>query len=60
LLPEYFSFFKVLLTRQFNPLSKIFIEKINNETPEKSKYLSFFKKIGFKSNYKGLEYWRKF
>lgn len=60
LLPEYFSFFKEQLTRQFDPVKKIFIEEINDESALKSPYLPAFKKIGFKTHYKGLELWKNF
>ncbi len=60
LLPEYLNFFKEHLARQFDPVKKIFIEEINSESALKSPYLQAFKKIGFKSHYKGLELWKNF
>lgn len=60
LLPEYFMFFKEHLSRQFDPVKKIFIEEINDESALKSPYIQAFKKIGFKSHYKGLELWKNF
>ncbi|MEW6087259.1 MAG: DEAD/DEAH box helicase [bacterium] len=55
---EYFSIFKVLLTRDFNPLKRIIIEKINEGPAEKSEYVGVLKESGFKATHKGLEIWR--
>jgi ATP-dependent Lhr-like helicase len=60
LLQEYYLFFKEHLTRQFDPVKKIFIEEINDESSLKSAYLPSLKKIGFKTHYKGLEMWKSF
>jgi ATP-dependent Lhr-like helicase len=59
-LPDYFSFFKEHLSRQFNPVKRVSIETINGENPLKSAYLPAFKRFGFTTNYKGLELWRSF
>ncbi len=57
---EYLSFFKSILSRQFNPPAKIAIEKINGEPPENSPYLAVFKSLGFKSYYRSLELWKNY
>jgi ATP-dependent helicase Lhr and Lhr-like helicase len=57
---EHLFVFKEMLSRQFNPMPKIFIEKINNISSIKSPYAGIFKNFGFKSTYKGLELWKKF
>lgn len=57
-LPEYFSFFKILLTRDFNAMSKIIIEKVNGESALKSPYLEVLKQFGFNNTHKNLEMWR--
>ena len=60
LLPEYFSFFKDHMSRQFNPVKKIRIEEVNGGNPSKSDYLPAFKKFGFEVNYKSLELWKSY
>jgi ATP-dependent Lhr-like helicase len=59
-LHEYFAFFKVLLTRDFNQIKKIEINKINNESALDSVYKESLQQFGFKKSYKSLELWRKF
>ena len=58
--PEYLSFFKVLLTREFNPVKRIFVELINGEPAAASPYAEALKGSGFQESYKGLELWRKY
>jgi len=55
LLLRYLSFFKVLLTRQFNPLHYIMVEKINDKAASASEYAKPLKDFGFAEAYKGLE-----
>ena len=57
---EYFSLFKDLLTREFNPLQKITIETINGEPAVKSPYAGALGKLGFRQARNVLELWRNF
>jgi ATP-dependent helicase Lhr and Lhr-like helicase len=59
-LPEYLSFFRVLLTREFNPLKRIFVERINWEPAATSPHAAALQAFGFQVSYKGLELWRSY
>jgi ATP-dependent helicase Lhr and Lhr-like helicase len=59
-LTEYLSFFKVLLTREFNPLKRVTVEKINETAPAASPYARAMKEFGFEESYEGLELWRRY
>ena len=59
-LSEYLKFFKILLTRSFNPENKITVESINGEKATKSVFLEGFKQFGFIASYRHLELWRKY
>jgi ATP-dependent helicase Lhr and Lhr-like helicase len=59
-LPQYLAFFKVLLTREFNPLKRVFVERINGEPAATSPYAAALKAFGFQVSYKGLELWRSY
>ena len=59
-LAEYFTLFKDLLTREFNPLRKIFIETINNEPSTKSPYAEALRRFGFRSARNALELWKEY
>jgi ATP-dependent helicase Lhr and Lhr-like helicase len=59
-IPEYLSFFKVLLTREFNPLKRIAVEQINGNPASASSYARQLKECGFEESYEGLELWRKY
>ncbi len=52
---KYFSFFKSLIGREFNPLKSLLIESINNEPAHKSQYVEPLIAFGFSKDYKGLE-----
>ena len=58
--PEYLSFFRVLLAREFNPLKRIFVELVNGEPAQASPYAEALKEFGFQNAYKGLELWRRY
>ncbi|MCP4682301.1 MAG: ATP-dependent helicase [Desulfobacterales bacterium] len=51
----YFSFFKVIANREFNPSRSILIETINDESAAKSQYGEKLIEFGFSKDYKGLE-----
>ncbi len=51
---RYFSLFKDLLNRQFNPLRSVYIETINDEKASFSKYEKHFIEFGFSKDYRGL------
>ncbi len=53
-LQEYLSFFKVLLTREFNPLKAVVVEAINGEPAAKSVYAQALKEFGFTGSYREL------
>jgi ATP-dependent helicase Lhr and Lhr-like helicase len=59
-LPEYLAFFRTLLTREFNPLKRVFVERINGVPAATSPYAAVFREFGFQVAYKGLELWRKY
>ena len=59
-LEEYFSLFKNLLTREFNPLQKIVIETINGEPATRRPYGDALKKLGFRSARNVLELWKEY
>jgi ATP-dependent Lhr-like helicase len=59
-LQEYLSFFKVLLSREFNPLKRISVEHINGEPAATSSYSSGLREFGFQESYSGLELWRRY
>ncbi|HSB51820.1 MAG TPA: hypothetical protein VLD40_04110, partial [Dissulfurispiraceae bacterium] len=59
-LREYLSFFTVLLSRDFNPLKRILIEKINGRPTRTSAYRDRLREFGFHDSYKGLELVRSY
>jgi ATP-dependent helicase Lhr and Lhr-like helicase len=59
-LPEFLTFFKVLLTREFNPVKRIAVEKINGNPTAQSPYSRILKAFGFEESYEGLELWRRY
>ncbi|RJQ49820.1 MAG: DEAD/DEAH box helicase [Desulfobacteraceae bacterium] len=59
LLPEYYAFFKVLLSRGFNPRHFVMIETVNGEPAVKSPYAESLRRFGFSGAYKGLELRRR-
>ena len=58
-LSEYFTLFKDLLAREFNPVKKIVIETINGEPAMKSPYPEPLRQFGFRSARSALELWRE-
>ena len=59
-IPEYLSFFKVLLTREFQPEKMILVETINKKPALESEYSRSLRDFGFTGYYKGLELVRKY
>ncbi len=59
-IPEYLSFFKVLLTREFQPEKMILVETINEKPALESEYSRPLRDFGFTGYYKGLELVRKY
>jgi ATP-dependent Lhr-like helicase len=59
-LSQYFSFFRVLVSREFNPKTHILIEHINGTPARQSEYRNPFREFGFQDSYKGMELWRKY
>ena len=59
-LHEYLSFFRVLLTREFNPRKQILVERINGIPAGQSPYRKALREFGFQESYKGLELWRRY
>jgi len=53
-LQNYMSFFKILLSRQFNPLPRIVIETINQKPAHESEYLHCLISYGFEKDYNQL------
>lgn len=59
-LSNFLSFFKVMLSRDFNPERIILVESINELPANESEYAGPMKKFGFRAHYKGLELVKKF
>jgi ATP-dependent Lhr-like helicase len=59
-LPGYFTLFKELLSREFNPVQKISVETINGAPAFRSPYAEALKQIGFRSSRTGLELWKQY
>ena len=57
-LNSYLQFFKVLLTREYNPVKKISLLSINNEPSLNSPYQKPLSEFGFRRSHKGLELWK--
>jgi ATP-dependent Lhr-like helicase len=60
LLPDYFTLFKDLLSREFNPVQKISVETINGAPAFRSPYTEALKQIGFRAARTGLELWKQY
>lgn len=48
------------MSRDFNPVSKIFVEKINGKPASASEYRDALREFGFTFDYKGMELRRKY
>jgi ATP-dependent Lhr-like helicase len=59
-LPEYLLFFHTLLSRDFNPLKRIQVERINGESATSSPHAGALLSFGFQQAYGGLELWRSY
>lgn len=59
-LRDYFSLFKDLLTREFNPIRKIIVETINGETVLNSPYGEMLRQFGFRSARQVMEMWKEY
>ena len=59
-LHEYLAFFRVLLTREFNPRKRISVERINGVAAAASEYCKGLREFGFQESYDGLELWRRY
>ncbi len=59
-LADYFSLFKDLLNREFNPIQKINVESINGIPALRSPYAEALKRFGFRSARNSLELWREY
>jgi ATP-dependent helicase Lhr and Lhr-like helicase len=57
---EYLGFFRVLLTRDFNPVKRITVEQINGRPAASSPYAAGLLAFGFQAAYQGLELWRQY
>lgn len=57
---EYLSFFRVLLTREFNPVKRVMVESINGKPAASSPYAAPLRSFGFQGAYQGLELWRQY
>jgi ATP-dependent Lhr-like helicase len=58
-LPDCFSLFSQFLSREFDPLQKIVVETVNNESVQKSPYIDALKAFGFRQSRNVLELWRE-
>jgi len=59
-IPGYLSFYKVLLTREFQPEKMILVETVNEKPALESEYSRPLRDFGFTGYYKGLELVRKY
>lgn len=59
-MPEYLSFFKVLLAREFSPEKVVTVETINGKPAAESDYARALKEFGFSGGYRGLELVKKY
>ena len=59
-LHDYFNLFKHLLGREFNPVPRISIEMVNNESAIGSAYAEPLKRFGFRTSRTALELWREY
>jgi ATP-dependent Lhr-like helicase len=59
-LPDYLAFFRVLVSREFNPRKQISVERINRVPAGESDYREALVEFGFQASYKGLELWRSY
>lgn len=57
-LSDYLAFFRVLVSREFNPRKQIKVERINGTHAAESVYRQALIGFGFQGSYKGLEFWR--
>ena len=57
---ESLGLFKIKLSRDFNPVKRIFIEKINDQPARSSEYRDALQEFGFTAGYDGLELWKKY
>lgn len=59
-LERYLTLFGTLVSRDFNPLKRATVEKINDEPAKDSPYAEALRRFGFQESYTGLEYWRQY
>jgi ATP-dependent Lhr-like helicase len=59
-LRDYFSLFKDLLTREFNPLQKIIVETVNSGPVLHSPYVEALRQSGFRSARQVMELWKEY
>ena len=59
-LADYLAFFRVLVSREFNPLKRINVERINGVPAGESAYLQALLEFGFENSYRGLELWKRY
>jgi ATP-dependent Lhr-like helicase len=57
---ESLGMFKILLSRGFNPVKGIVVERINGVAAERSEYRNALREFGFISGYNGLELRRRY
>ncbi|QWV96012.1 DEAD/DEAH box helicase [Geomonas nitrogeniifigens] len=59
-LESYLALFRALVGRDFNPLKRVTVERINGEPAKESPYAEALRRFGFQESYSGLEYWRQY
>ncbi|MBJ6749646.1 DEAD/DEAH box helicase [Geomonas anaerohicana] len=59
-LESYLALFRTLVSRDFNPLKRITVERINGDPAKESEYAEALRRFGFQESYSGLEYWRQY
>jgi ATP-dependent Lhr-like helicase len=53
-IPDYLEFFKILISREFQPLKYIGVETVNEESVLDSPYKDVLRDFGFKKDYKAM------
>ncbi len=60
ILPECLSFFKAMLSREFEPMQSVLVETVNGVPASQSDYARVLRDFGFEKHFKGLMLRRRF
>ncbi len=59
-LPEYFSLFKDMLSREFKPMHNVTVETVNGEPVLRSPYAQALSRFGFRPSRSTMELWKEY